>query len=223
LPRATGTISPPAAAPAGPQDTPGARTLLTRSSGLLPVPRPIRHISAACRGYAGGSMKGRRPMIAMITTFLQDERGVVSVDWTTLSAGAIGLALATAGLLTGAFDVMISRVDGELRDQQLNDGFIKFTSAHFEALYENNLIQPAEAESLFGTANDLLNHDVLKQLQEGLEKLEAGELTSAEDIANLIAIGSVAWQRNLVDDPILDYYFGFGGNDTPRLAPVPAL
>ena len=156
-------------------------------------------------------------MIPAIMTYLQDERGVVSVDWTALSAGAIGLALATAGMLTGAFDIMISRVDGELHEQQMNDGFIQFTSAHFEPLYSENLIEASVAEGMFDTANDLLNHDILNTLQEGLEALEAGLLTT-DEVAALTAVASVAWQRNLVPDHILDYYFGFDGNETPRVA-----
>lgn len=155
-------------------------------------------------------------MIRAITRFAADETGAVTVDWTTLSAAAVGMALATAAALNGSFQTMISRVDGELRAQQMNDGFIQFTSAHFEPLYENNLVSRDHAETMFTTANALMNHDILEALEAGIQALEAGQLDD-EEIAALIAIASVAWQRNIVPDQILDYYFGFGENETPRV------
>lgn len=155
-------------------------------------------------------------MIRVITTFLRDDSGAVTVDWTTLSAAAVGMSLATAAMLNDSFQMMISRVDGELRAQQMNDGFIQFTSAHFEPLYENNLIAPERAEMMFGTANALMNHDIIEALEAGIEALEAGQL-SMDELAALIAIASVAWQRNIVPDEILDYYFGFDGNEMPRI------
>jgi hypothetical protein len=155
-------------------------------------------------------------MIRVINESLQDETAAVTVDWTSLSAAAVGLSLATAAMLNDTFQMMISRVDGELRDQQVSEGFIEFTSAHFEPLYEQNLIQPSLAETLFATANDLMNQDIIDALQVGIEKLEAGQLTT-DEVAALVAIASVAWQRNVVPDNILDYYFGFGGNSSPRI------
>jgi hypothetical protein len=166
--------------------------------------------------YPDSRTKGLNAMIRAITSFARDEAGAVTVDWTTLSAAAVGMALATAAALNGSFQMMISRVDGELREQQMSDGFIQFTSAHFEPLYESNLVSPKRAETMFTIANGLMNHEVLEALEAGIQALEAGQLTD-EEIAALIAIASVAWQRNIVSDDILDYYFGFGENDTPRV------
>ncbi|MBF9060605.1 hypothetical protein HKCCSP123_15595 [Rhodobacterales bacterium HKCCSP123] len=155
-------------------------------------------------------------MIRAITSFLNDQAGAVSVDWTTLSAAAVGMSLATAAMLTDSLQMVVSRVDGELRAQQMNDGFIQFTSAHFEPLYENNLLAPDRAESMFSTANGLMNLEILSALEEGIAALEAGQLTT-DEIAALVAIASVAWQRNIVPDHVLDYYFGFDGNPSPRI------
>ncbi|WP_284264556.1 hypothetical protein [Roseicyclus amphidinii] len=156
-------------------------------------------------------------LIRAIETFLTDETGVVSVDWTTLSAAAVGLALTTAGALSGAFQGVIARVDAELRAQQLSDGFVQFTSAHFEPLYQLGLLDPETAGMMFDTANDMMNDEIISALQAGFVALEEGRLNTTE-IAALIAIGSVAWQRNVVPDTVLDYYFGFGGNQSPRVA-----
>ena len=141
--------------------------------------------------------------------FIRCDHGAVTVDWTTLSAAAVGVALATAGALSGTLDAVISRLDGELRDQQMSDSFVTFTSAHFEPLYEANLIDAEMAAVLFDNANQMLNNDVLTALQEGIEAMHAGEL-SAEELGELMALASVAYQRNLVPDEILAYYFSVG-------------
>jgi hypothetical protein len=155
-------------------------------------------------------------MTRVIGTFFSDEQGAVTVDWTSLSAAAVGLSLATAGMLNDTFQSVISRVDGELREQQMNDNFIDFTSAHFEPLYAGNHIDASEAETLFTAADSMLNQELIDSLETGIEMLENGTLTT-EDAAALMAIASVAWQRNVVSDQILDYYFGFDGNESPRI------
>lgn len=145
-----------------------------------------------------------------ILRFLRSESGAVTVDWTTLSAAAVGMALATAAMLTGTINMVNSRLDGELRQQQLSDGFVRFTSAHFEPLYEKGLLDPAVAEQLFEVANNLFNQDILNGLQAGLEAVQAGTLPK-EELAALIALASVAHQRNLVSDEFMNHYFGFDG------------
>jgi hypothetical protein len=155
-------------------------------------------------------------MYFALATFCHDDRGAVSVDWTTLSAAAVGMSLATAAALNGTFQTMISRMDGELRDQQMSDDFVGFTPAHFENLFAENQLQEEDAEAMFTVANELLNQEIINALEKGIEGIENGTLTPSE-IAELVAIASVAWQRNVVDDPVLDYYFGFGGNESPRI------
>lgn len=142
-----------------------------------------------------------------VSRFFKDDRGAVSVDWTVLSAAAVALALATAAGLQFVVDDVTSRVDGELREQQLSDDFIEFRSQDFEALYEVGLLTPEEAEVSFNEANELLNQQVIDFLEDGIEKLEAGTLTDAE-IVDLVALASVARQRNVISDDVLDFYFG---------------
>lgn len=150
----------------------------------------------------------------MITTslrrFASDDSGAVTVDWTVLSSAAVAMSLATVGVLNGGIQGMISRADAELRDQQMSDNYIGFTSAHFEPIYAANLATAEIAENLFNAANALMNHELLTALQQGIEDLEAGLLTQ-EDLVGLMALASVAQQRNIIDDGILDYYFGFDG------------
>lgn len=155
-------------------------------------------------------------MAQTLIHYLRDEAGAVTVDWTTLSAGAVALALATAGVLTAAINGVNSRLDGELRAQQLSDGFVQFRSAHFEPLYAAGALAPETAEELFNTVNALLNQDVLNYLQAGISALEAGTLPASE-LGALVAVGSVAHQRNLIPDSYLDHYFGFNGG-SPAIA-----
>lgn len=199
------------------QAPPPSARLLPSGAGLFPEAAEIRHNSGTFLAYPKGWQKVNDKMIRAIRSFLTDEAGVVSVDWTMLSAAAVSLALATAGALSGAFQTMISRVDAELRTQQLSDDFVQFTSAHFEPLYELGLLDPESAGTMFDTANDMMNADIISALQEGITALEDGLLNS-DEIAALIAIASVAWQRNIVPDTVLDYYFGFGGNQSPRVS-----
>jgi Flp pilus assembly pilin Flp len=145
-----------------------------------------------------------------LSSFLRDDTGAVSVDWTVLSAATVAMSLATVGVLSGGLQSLISRLDGELRAQMMSDSFVTFTSAHFEPLYETNSVSASAAEDMFLAANARMNQEVLDLLQMGIEAFEAGQLRDA-DIAQLYAIASVAAQRNLVSDTILDYYFGFDG------------
>jgi Flp pilus assembly pilin Flp len=147
-------------------------------------------------------------MIRDLTAFLHDENGAVTVDWTMLSAAAVGLSLATAAMLTGTLEMVISRVDNELRTQQLSDDFVQFTAAHFEPLLEHGSVDGETLENLFTIANGMMNQEILDSLEWGLEQMQAGSISSA-DMAALYAVASVAYQRNLVPDQILESYFGF--------------
>lgn len=151
-------------------------------------------------------------MNVLIQRFLKDDSGAVTVDWTVLSAATVGMSLATVGVLNGGLQGLVSRVDAELRDQQMSDNFIQFTSAHFEPLYEFGFTTAEEAEVAFDTANLMMNQEIIDALQYGLEKLEAG-LLSADQMVTLVALASVARQRNIVDATVLDYYFGTDGGN----------
>ena len=103
---------------------------------------------------------------------------------------------------------MISRVDNELRTQQMSDDFVQFTSAHFEPLYAFGNVDAETAESLFTIANNMMNQEILDGLAWGLEQMQSGAISS-NDMVALYAVASVAYQRNLVPDQILEGYFGF--------------
>lgn len=144
-------------------------------------------------------------------SYILDDRGGVTVDWTVLSASAVAMSLATVGVLSGGIESLVSRMDAEMREQQLSDTFIGFTPAHFEPLLEQNLTTASFAEELFETATDMMNQDVINALAQGIEAIENGTLTQ-DDAAILVALASVARQRNIVDTTVLDYYFGFDGS-----------
>jgi Flp pilus assembly pilin Flp len=142
-------------------------------------------------------------------SFLRNDHGAVTVDWTVLSAAVVGLSLATVAVLNGGIDGMISRADRELRAQQMSDSFVAFTSAHFEPLYASNLATAETAEGYFLAANQLMNQQIIDALETGIDAINAGTLTRDEALA-LMAVASVGYQRNIVDDQIMHYYFGFG-------------
>ena len=149
-------------------------------------------------------------MSAIFSSFLSDESGAVTVDWVVLSAASVAMSIATAGVLTGGLDAMVSRLDAELRDQQMSDSFVRFTSAHFEPFYERGLATPEQALEAFDAINLMMNQEIIDGLQSGILALEEGRLTQ-DDILTLTALASVARQRNIIDDQILDYYFGADG------------
>jgi Flp pilus assembly pilin Flp len=151
------------------------------------------------------------PVTFSFAHFLADENGAITVDYTVLSAAAVGMAIAATAVLTGGIEAITSRIDEELRARQLNDSFIAFTAAHFEPILAENVITEAEAQALWEAANTLMNNEILTALQEGIAKIENGTITM-EEASELFAVASVAYQRNIVDDAVLNYYFGFDGS-----------
>ena len=143
-----------------------------------------------------------------LQSFWHNENGAITVDWTVLGAAVVGLSLATAAALTGTLDMVISRVDHELRSQQLSDDFVQFTPAHYEQLLSQAAVDTETAQSLFAIANSMMNQDIINALAQGLERMANGTLSNTEQ-AMLYAIASVAYQRNIVEDYILQAYFGF--------------
>lgn len=138
--------------------------------------------------------------------FLQNEHGAVSVDYTVISAAAVGMAIAATAVLTGGIDYVTSRIDEELRDRQLNDTFIAFESAHFEPLYAFDIISEEDAEDFWNVSNEQMNQELLDDLEANLTKLLDGTINEAE-LIELYADASVAYQRNILDDAILEPLF----------------
>lgn len=143
-----------------------------------------------------------------MTRFLTDDSGAVTVDWTVLASAAVGLAIATTAIMTDTIEVLAGRMDGELRARQLSDDWVQFFAAHFTPVLESGYLSEAQAELLYDAANELMNYDVIDAVTAGVTALEEGTITP-EELVELIAVASVAYQRNLMDDGMLDYYFGF--------------
>jgi len=154
--------------------------------------------------------------------FLIEEHGAISVDYTVLSAAAVGMAIATTAVMTGGIEALTGRIDAELRDRQLNDTFIAFESAHFEPLYMEGLLTEAQATDLWNSANSSMNQDLIDQLADGITKIQDGTITEAE-LGALFAAASVAYQRNIVDDAVLEHYFGLDGSAPGGSDPNPTL
>lgn len=150
-------------------------------------------------------------MVIHFKKFLSEENGSVSVDYTVLSAAAVGVSVATVAVISGGIDVLTANIDQELRERQLNDTFISFESAHFEPLYMAGILTEGEAGDLWNSANAKMNQDLIDQLADGIAKIQDGTITEAE-LGELFAAASVAYQRNVVDDAVLEYYFGLDGS-----------
>jgi Flp pilus assembly pilin Flp len=140
--------------------------------------------------------------------FLKDDSGAISVDYTVLSAAAVSVAIAATAVLVVGIDNLTGRVDAELRDRQLNDEFIGFSSAHFNPLYNAGVLTEAQAQTLWTVADTKMNQQLIDQLVAGIAKIQDNTIT-AEELPELYAAASVAYQRNIVDDAVLEYYFGF--------------
>lgn len=147
-----------------------------------------------------------------VIRYVADDRGAVTVDWTVISSAAVGLAVATTAIMTDSLEVLSSRMDDELRTRQLSDDWVQFYANHFEPILETGALSENQAEAVYDIANGLMNYDLISELTAGIEALENGTITSDEIIA-LVALASVAYQRNAVDDGILNHYFGFDGSD----------
>lgn len=153
-------------------------------------------------------------MLDRTRKFIHAEAGAVTVDWTVLSAAAVGLAIATTALMSDSIAALSGRMDEELRSRQLSDDFVSFLSAHFEPLLATGDIEELDAEAAFTVADQMMNNEILTALTEGIDAIIAGTI-QADDIPALVAVASVAYQRNLVDTAVLNEYFGFDGSTPP--------
>ncbi|MBO6604074.1 MULTISPECIES: hypothetical protein [Paracoccaceae] len=138
--------------------------------------------------------------------FLRDESGAITVDWVVLSAAAVSMAIAATDVLEGSIGELASDLEAQLRTQQISDSFVQFTSAHFEPFYQQDTLTVAQAEQLFTNANEMTNAAILTALESGISAMNAGTLTDAQ-MAELVAVASVAYQRNIVDDAVIEQFF----------------
>tara|TARA_R110002073_G_scaffold28763_6_gene91104 strand:+ start:1519 stop:1956 length:438 start_codon:yes stop_codon:yes gene_type:complete len=131
--------------------------------------------------------------------FLTSESGAITVDWVVLTAAVAGMALAATAMVEGGLENLASDLEAQLRTQQVSDAFVQFNSSHFDALYDAGIVTEENAETYFGLANEMTNAEILTALEDGILDYNDGNLTDAE-IAQLVALASVAYQRNIIDD-----------------------
>ncbi len=130
--------------------------------------------------------------------FLRSESGAITVDWVVLTAAVTGMALAATAVVEGGISDLASDLEAQLRTQQVSDAFVTFTSTHFDALYDAGIVTEEVAEGLFDTANNMTNAELLTALEDGILAYNDGGLSDNE-IAELVAMASVAVQRNIID------------------------
>lgn len=149
-------------------------------------------------------------MHALLIRFWRSDSGAVTVVWTCLAAGAVGLAIFAAATLDGGVSRIFSRLGGELHSQDLSDVVAGFRPQDFEPLIARGILTPQTAFTLFSTTSQLLNHELIQIIEQGIGALEAGQLAQ-DDAPALMAAAVAAFQRNLISDRLLDYYFGLSG------------
>ena len=62
-------------------------------------------------------------MIYLVSQFWEDDSGAVTVDWVILSAGVIGLALASMGVVIDGTEDLSGDVDSTLSSQLISTSF----------------------------------------------------------------------------------------------------
>ena len=159
--------------------------------------------------------------VAPLARFAADECGAISVDWTMISAAAVGLALATAAFFTDINAFLATNMNNELEGSDLSDGAPNynpadgvpaFVSENFEPLIDDGLITPEAAQELYDDAHEMMNYEIITTLEQGIAQLEAGTITEQE-LEELVAVATVADERDLATEDTLDYYFGFGDSE----------
>ncbi len=147
-----------------------------------------------------------------VRAFVTKQNGAMTVSWVSLSAAAVGFALSTAALMRDHSALVSGNMNDELAGGDISDGWPNYTYDHFAPLIEAGALTTEDAEALHDTAFDLMNHEVANQVAAGIAALEDGTMTP-EELSELIALGSIAYHRNLLNDATLDHYFGFDGAD----------
>lgn len=157
--------------------------------------------------------------------FARDESGAITVDWMMISCAAVGFALATAAYFTDINAFLATNMNTELAGGDLSDGTPNYNPANgvpdfvaenFEPLINEGLITPEGALELYDAAHVMMNYEITTTLEQGIEQLESGTITEQE-LEQLVAVASVADERDLASEETLDFYFGFGGS-TPYYA-----
>lgn len=131
--------------------------------------------------------------------FLRSESGAISVDWVVLTAAVAGMALAATTVIEEGISDLASDLEAELRTQQVSDAFVVFNSSHFNALYDQGMIDEDGAAALFAIANEMTNAAIINGLEDGILAYHDGQLSDME-VAQLVAMASVGIQRNIISN-----------------------
>ncbi|MEX3015587.1 hypothetical protein [Gymnodinialimonas hymeniacidonis] len=152
----------------------------------------------------------------LFQTFIDEELGAITTDWTALTGLAVGFALATAALFTDINGMLAGNMNEELADGDIADDWPHYVTDHFEPLLASGYLSVGQAAYLHSEAFDMMNHEVITRLDAGIAALENGTITAPE-LAELVSIASIAHQRNLVPDTLLNEHFGFDNDTTPYM------
>ena len=132
-------------------------------------------------------------MYAHFRQFIHNEAGAITVDWTVLSAAALGLAIATSGVLNDSIALVSGRMDNELRTRQMSDEWINFLPVHFEDLLQLGLPENVASE-VFSTADEMMNHNIMTALS-GITMLTTPTFI-IENIPSTIPFAPLNWSRS---------------------------
>lgn len=152
-------------------------------------------------------------MMSILKTFVVSEDAAVSVEWVVLSAGVVGMSIAAADVLRDGIGDLTANLEEQLRSQQISDAFVQFASSDFDPLLDHELITVAQAETLFEESNEMTNNEILNALDSYIQSMLDGTITH-EELQEAFALASVADQRNIVDDALIEQYFTTEGLNT---------
>ncbi len=130
--------------------------------------------------------------------FLASEDGAITVDYVVLSAAAVAMAISTTDVLDDTIDFLSSRLEAQLRNQQISDAFVQFDSAFWQGQYDDGTFNETQTEDYFNQANELMNQELIDKINELTPAAYDGTLTTNET-GELIAAISVGLQRNIFE------------------------
>jgi len=99
----------------------------------------------------------------MVTGFARDESGAVAVDWVVLSAGLVGLGIATMAVVSGGVEDLSRDIAGEAAGIEIRTSFARAA----QALAQSMDFSGGAAGWAGGTAVDLLGFGEVLQIGPG--------------------------------------------------------
>ncbi|KIT15416.1 hypothetical protein [Jannaschia aquimarina] len=172
-------------------------------------------------------------------TFLRDERGALSVDWSVLTAGAVALAIAVMAVIKVGMSTQTSHYTNNVdkwrfgRMSAAHHGYNAYSREGFEAIMQTlNNLPSADVAALAGAWNEMMEGELIddpsddnegfaNDVQAALDAHYANEGSDRPDsvsadpntalaVANAAeALSDAASQYNLTDTTV-SYTFGGG-------------